>query len=59
MDDLVEAAAECRREATELQLQARKAWLPSNRRCCQETADNFLRLAEAYERQLEQDPGQA
>ena len=52
MDDLVKAAAEYRREAAELQLQAGKAWLPSNRRFYKEAADNFLRLAEGYERQL-------
>jgi len=50
--DLKKAAAECRLEAAEFQRQARKAWLPSNRRFYAETADNFLRLAEGYERHL-------
>jgi hypothetical protein len=43
-------AAECRLEAAEFQQQARKAWLPSNRRFYLEIAENFLRLAESYER---------
>jgi len=50
--DLGRAAEECRREAAELQRQARKAWLASSRRFYLETADNFLRLAEGYETQL-------
>jgi len=50
--DLQKAAAQCRREAAELQRQAKKAWLPSNRRFYLEMADNFLRLAEGYETRL-------
>jgi hypothetical protein len=50
--DLERATEECRREAAELQRQARKAWLPSSRRFYLEIADNFLRLAEGYETQL-------
>ena len=50
--DLQKAAAECRREATELQRQARKAWLRSTRRFYLEMADNFIRLAEGYETRL-------
>jgi hypothetical protein len=48
--DLQKAAAECRLEAAECQRHAKKAWLPSNRRYYLEIADNFLRLAEGYER---------
>ena len=50
--DLQNAAAECRLEAAEFQRRARKAWLPSTRRFYLESADNFLRLAEGYERHL-------
>ena len=50
--DLQKAAAECRLEATDFQRRATKAWLPSSRRFYEETAGNFLRLAEGYERHL-------
>jgi len=52
-DDLQKAATECRLEAAELQRRARRTWLRSNRRFYLETADDFLRLAEGYERHLD------
>jgi len=48
--DLQKAAAECRLEAAEFRRQAKKAWLPSSRCFYLEIAENFLRLAEGYER---------
>jgi len=51
LGDLQKAATECRLEAAELQRRARR--LRSNRRLYLETADDFLRLAEAYERHLD------
>ena len=51
LGDLQKAATECRLEAAKLQRRARR--LRSNRRSYLETADDFLRLAEAYERHLD------
>ena len=53
LGDLQKAATECRLEAAELQRRARRTWLRSNRRFYLETADDFLRLAEGYERHLD------
>jgi hypothetical protein len=53
LGDLQKAATKCRHEATELQRRARRTWLRSNRRFYLETAENFLRLAEGYERHLD------
>jgi len=53
LGDLQKAATECRLEAAELQRRARRTWLRSNRRFYLESADDFLRLAEGYERHLD------
>jgi hypothetical protein len=53
LGDIQKAATECRLEAAELQRRASRARLPSNRRSYLETADDFLRLAEGYERHLD------
>jgi len=53
LGDLQKAATECRVEAAELQRRARRTWLRSNRRSYLEIADDFLRLAEGYERHLD------
>jgi hypothetical protein len=53
LGDLQKAATECRLEAAELQRRARRTWLRSKRRFYLETADDFLRLAEGYERHLD------
>jgi len=53
LGDLQKAATECRLEAAELQRRARRTWLRSNRRSYLEIADDFLRLAEGYERHLD------
>ena len=51
--DLQKAATKYRLEAAELQRRASRTWLQSNRRFYLETADDFLRLAEGYERHLD------
>ena len=53
LGDLQKAATECRLEAAEFQRRARRTWLRSSRRFYLETANDFLRLAEGYERHLD------
>jgi len=51
--DLQKAATECRLEAAELERRASRTPLRSHRRHYLETADDFLRLAEGCELQLD------
>jgi hypothetical protein len=53
LGDIQKAATECRLEAAELQRRASTTRLPSDRRSYLESADDFLRLAEGYERHLD------